>query len=189
MSASVFALIIALFVCHIQNNLTAKHPSGICRRTSTGVECCTDYVKDGNKCLPCLGSFGPQCSKTCLPGFYGFGCKMKCTCGVCDRFNGSCLEETDVNVTESTICSSSIYSMSTEDQDVEPLFQHQFVWFLVGITSSSTFVVIIIVILVLCVIKRCRGSRLSSANIQRTEMKSSGTTGHVYETAYQERYV
>lgn len=42
--------------------------------------------------IACLGSFGPQCSKTCLPGFYGFGCKMKCTCGVCDRFNGSCLE-------------------------------------------------------------------------------------------------
>ncbi|XP_056018513.1 uncharacterized protein LOC130054096 [Ostrea edulis] len=92
MSASVFAFIIALFVCHIQNNLTDKHPSGICKRTRTGVECCTDYVKDGNKCLRCLGSFGPQCSKKCLPGFYGFGCKMKCTCGVCDRFNGSCLE-------------------------------------------------------------------------------------------------
>lgn len=42
--------------------------------------------------IGCLGSFGPQCSKKCLPGFYGFGCKMKCTCGVCDRFNGSCLE-------------------------------------------------------------------------------------------------
>uniref|UniRef100_K1Q5N3 Uncharacterized protein n=1 Tax=Magallana gigas TaxID=29159 RepID=K1Q5N3_MAGGI len=44
--------------------------------------CCADYYKDFESrfCLPCIGSFGHNCSLTCKDGYFGHGCRSKCEC-------------------------------------------------------------------------------------------------------------
>ncbi|XP_062597560.1 multiple epidermal growth factor-like domains protein 10 [Saccostrea cucullata] len=71
--------------------------SGICSKEGEELKCCTDYVKNGDMCIECIGYFGPQCNKECVPGFYGFGCRRKCNCNTCDRINGTCLQISTVN--------------------------------------------------------------------------------------------
>nr|XP_022311018.1 multiple epidermal growth factor-like domains protein 10 [Crassostrea virginica] len=55
--------------------------------------CCIDYYKDfdSESCLPCIGSFGPNCSSPCPDGFFGHGCRQICDCNdsmICDPSHG-----------------------------------------------------------------------------------------------------
>ncbi|XP_062606049.1 uncharacterized protein LOC134267854 [Saccostrea cucullata] len=63
--------------------------SGVCHSSGDVVRCCTDYRQDGEICLPCIGSFGVNCTGgVCAEGFYGFGCRGICNCSkdeICDR--------------------------------------------------------------------------------------------------------
>ncbi|XP_061162595.1 uncharacterized protein LOC133171811 [Saccostrea echinata] len=60
-----------------------------CRQNGGIVRCCTNFREVGDTCLPCIGSFGVNCTGgTCVEGFYGFGCREKCNCSiheVCDH--------------------------------------------------------------------------------------------------------
>ncbi|XP_062598858.1 multiple epidermal growth factor-like domains protein 11 isoform X2 [Saccostrea cucullata] len=78
---------IILFIYHVY---CSQENSGICSLPEDEIKCCTDFMKKGDTCLPCIGSYGPQCNKGCLPGYYGFGCRKKCRCEECDSVNGSC---------------------------------------------------------------------------------------------------
>ncbi|XP_062598857.1 multiple epidermal growth factor-like domains protein 11 isoform X1 [Saccostrea cucullata] len=101
---------IILFIYHVY---CSQENSGICSLPEDEIKCCTDFMKKGDTCLrnvliqciinvilsknrtecytrTCIGSYGPQCNKGCLPGYYGFGCRKKCRCEECDSVNGSC---------------------------------------------------------------------------------------------------
>ncbi|XP_056018467.1 N-acetylglucosamine-1-phosphodiester alpha-N-acetylglucosaminidase-like isoform X2 [Ostrea edulis] len=71
--------------------LTENPRNGTCGTSEDRFKCCTDYKRNGSRCVPCIGSFGPGCTKICPPGYYGFGCKTKCECEQCDKLNGSCV--------------------------------------------------------------------------------------------------
>ncbi|XP_056018470.1 uncharacterized protein LOC125679457 isoform X1 [Ostrea edulis] len=71
--------------------LTNSPGNGTCGTSVDGFKCCTDYIRNGSRCVPCIGSFGLGCNTTCHPGYYGFGCKKKCECEQCDKLNGSCI--------------------------------------------------------------------------------------------------
>lgn len=43
-----------------------------------------DYISE------CVGFYGHQCTSPCSPGFYGFGCRLNCSCVPCNNINGSC---------------------------------------------------------------------------------------------------
>ncbi|XP_078338752.1 uncharacterized protein LOC144626985 [Crassostrea virginica] len=57
--------------------------------------CCTNYEFKDFNCVPCIGTFGDDCSGgPCEEGYYGFGCLHKCNCSTqqqCDRSIG-CIE-------------------------------------------------------------------------------------------------
>nr|XP_034315180.1 uncharacterized protein LOC105328753 isoform X1 [Crassostrea gigas]XP_034315181.1 uncharacterized protein LOC105328753 isoform X1 [Crassostrea gigas]XP_034315182.1 uncharacterized protein LOC105328753 isoform X1 [Crassostrea gigas] len=71
--------------------------SGICSKDGEPPTCCADYRKSGDKCVECVGFYGHQCTSPCSPGFYGFGCRLNCSCIPCNNINGSC---DDVQITQ-----------------------------------------------------------------------------------------
>uniref|UniRef100_K1RT62 Uncharacterized protein n=1 Tax=Magallana gigas TaxID=29159 RepID=K1RT62_MAGGI len=57
-----------------------------------------DNIKPGRNQFQCVGYFGLQCTTKCSPGFYGFGCRLNCSCVPCNNINGSCdVGDKDVN--------------------------------------------------------------------------------------------
>ncbi|XP_078331080.1 uncharacterized protein LOC144624923 [Crassostrea virginica] len=89
------AYISCAFISHCNSN------DGNCGHRSqiNNPACCVDYYKDPRTkaCLPCLGSFGYNCSHPCPGGFYGFGCRWSCKCNdteECDIRNG-CISKVD----------------------------------------------------------------------------------------------
>ncbi|XP_048774643.2 angiopoietin-1 receptor-like isoform X2 [Ostrea edulis] len=78
--------------------LTNSPGNGTCGTSVDGFKCCTDYIRNGSRCVPCIGSFGLGCNTTCHPGYYGFGCKKKCECEQCDKLNGSCIGHTQAHL-------------------------------------------------------------------------------------------
>nr|XP_022317940.1 uncharacterized protein LOC111121102 [Crassostrea virginica] len=70
---------------HVYAHYTCNVTAGIC---------CADHQLVGGICLPCVGSWGLQCTQDCPDGFYGFGCRSKCNCHpnqTCDNIDG-CIE-------------------------------------------------------------------------------------------------
>ncbi|XP_056018421.1 uncharacterized protein LOC125679401 isoform X3 [Ostrea edulis] len=65
---------------------------GLCKKPSGEYRCCTDYKQVESRCIPCIGSFGINCTGgICHSGYYGFGCQKLCTCKgneVCDPVVG-----------------------------------------------------------------------------------------------------
>nr|XP_034304117.1 multiple epidermal growth factor-like domains protein 6 [Crassostrea gigas] len=54
---------------------------GTCKNSKTNESsCCTDYYDYFGSCLPCMGSYGPNCSSICPNGYFGHGCRHKCSC-------------------------------------------------------------------------------------------------------------
>ncbi|XP_062593809.1 uncharacterized protein LOC134255301 [Saccostrea cucullata] len=56
--------------------------------------CCSGYRTIKDKCYPCNGSFGIECSNTCPAGYFGNKCEEKCFCDRCDARTGECYNET-----------------------------------------------------------------------------------------------
>ncbi|XP_078338753.1 uncharacterized protein LOC144626986 [Crassostrea virginica] len=60
--------------------------------------CFTNYELKDEVCVPCIGTFGDDCSGgPCMEGYYGFGCQSKCNCSThhqCNRIKG-CVNLTD----------------------------------------------------------------------------------------------
>ncbi|XP_061198162.1 multiple epidermal growth factor-like domains protein 10 [Saccostrea echinata] len=72
------------------NSPSCVKAKGVVCRQYDGVDrCCTNYRQERGICIPCIGSFGINCSGgICVEGFYGFGCREKCNCTiheVCDH--------------------------------------------------------------------------------------------------------
>lgn len=68
----------------------STNSSGICSDNGHPLTCCANYRINGDKCVQCVGFHGHQCTTKCLPGFYGFGCRLNCSCVPCNNINGSC---------------------------------------------------------------------------------------------------
>ncbi|XP_062606980.1 uncharacterized protein LOC134268757 [Saccostrea cucullata] len=72
------------------NSLPCVKAKGVICRQHDGVDrCCTNYREERGICIPCIGSFGINCTGgKCVEGFFGFGCREKCNCSVhevCDH--------------------------------------------------------------------------------------------------------
>nr|XP_034337452.1 uncharacterized protein LOC105318438 isoform X1 [Crassostrea gigas] len=69
--------------------------SGVCKQHGGLYRCCNNFRQEGQNCIPCVGSFGINCSGRCVDGFFGFGCLGRCNCSedqICDSRDG-CMED------------------------------------------------------------------------------------------------
>ncbi|XP_052716797.1 multiple epidermal growth factor-like domains protein 10 [Crassostrea angulata] len=82
-----FVLILYMYLNYIE---AFKNP--VCFNDKTGVyECCQDYRNVSGKCEACIGSWGVECRNNCTRGFYGHGCRSRCSCSykqTCDPKQG-----------------------------------------------------------------------------------------------------
>lgn len=77
---------------------------GVCRQHDGSNRCCSNFRQEGQNCVPCVGSFGVNCSGRCADGFFGYGCLSRCNCSgdqTCDIIVG-CTEDKTRQLTEST---------------------------------------------------------------------------------------
>lgn len=96
--------IIVIF-CHLISPCISK--GGQCDSSSNNDgTCCSDFYKDlkFGTCLPCIGSFGHNCSFPCPDGYFGHGCRLKCDCNItesCEPETGCTIRYIADNKTES----------------------------------------------------------------------------------------
>nr|XP_022326765.1 protein draper-like [Crassostrea virginica] len=68
--------------------------------------CCANFHRDPRtkQCLPCIGSFGLNCSSPCPDGYYGSACRQICNCNETQKCNQTigCIYKGDHNVEESS---------------------------------------------------------------------------------------
>ncbi|XP_056000536.1 uncharacterized protein LOC125679373 [Ostrea edulis] len=88
---AIFVIFMVFHVLISEVALTENPGNGTCGTPGGGFKCCTDYKRNGSRCVPCIGSFGLGCTNICPPRYYGFGCRKKCECEQCDKLNGSCI--------------------------------------------------------------------------------------------------
>ncbi|XP_062573869.1 uncharacterized protein LOC134235738 isoform X2 [Saccostrea cucullata] len=74
------------------NDLEPVDP--LCSKSQGHTRCCAGYRTIKDKCHPCNGSFGIECSNTCPEGYFGNQCEDKCFCDRCDARTGECYNET-----------------------------------------------------------------------------------------------
>lgn len=78
--------------------------SGVCKQHGGLYRCCSNFRQEGQNCIPCVGSFGINCSGRCPERFFGFGCLGRCNCSedqICDSRDG-CMEDKIRQYEEST---------------------------------------------------------------------------------------
>ncbi|XP_052712806.1 uncharacterized protein LOC128186887 [Crassostrea angulata] len=112
------------------HDIQSLKTSGVCKQYDGSHRCCSNYRQEGQHCIPCVGSFGINCSGRCVDGFYGFGCLNRCNCSddqICDHVVG-CKRVKTKHDTEST----RIYILSL----------------------SSGFIICLLVLLVIVAMKR-----------------------------------
>lgn len=75
-------------------SIRSLRTSGVCKQHDGLHRCCSNFRQEGQNCIPCVGSFGINCSGRCVEGFFGFGCLGRCNCSedqICDSRDG-CME-------------------------------------------------------------------------------------------------
>ncbi|XP_062578044.1 platelet endothelial aggregation receptor 1-like [Saccostrea cucullata] len=88
---------VAFCICIFQGSSEEK---AVCSEKESPIKCCANYKLRGKDCIPCYGYSGPQCARSCLPGYCGFGCKNECLCEQCFPVNCSCFYDQDVEQAE-----------------------------------------------------------------------------------------
>ncbi|XP_022345268.2 uncharacterized protein LOC111137866 isoform X1 [Crassostrea virginica] len=89
---------LCLFLCTLFIQARGIIGSGPrCEKENNRLGCCTNYQLTDGSCIPCIGTFGDNCSGgPCKTGYYGFGCLSKCNCSEqqCDKIKG-CTEPSE----------------------------------------------------------------------------------------------
>ncbi|XP_078333052.1 uncharacterized protein LOC111109726 isoform X2 [Crassostrea virginica] len=93
---------------------TSTSNDGVCDKqvSKKSSYCCADFYREPKSglCLPCVGSFGENCSSPCPDGYFGYRCLQICDCNnteECDPKNGC------VNKKEPRACTHSLQANCT----------------------------------------------------------------------------
>ncbi|XP_056006909.1 uncharacterized protein LOC125664481 isoform X2 [Ostrea edulis] len=128
MDGMVFVIFIT-FVC-----LSVTLDPNMCR---PGI-CCTDYILHNNSCTECeAGTTGPNCSETCVDGYYGKRCRKKCSIdctGICNKINGSCTGRFNVNTQSFDVSVTTNGTPQTDLHNIENFLKAR-LWIIAGVSS------------------------------------------------------
>nr|XP_034337447.1 uncharacterized protein LOC105319949 isoform X3 [Crassostrea gigas] len=136
------------------HDIQSLKTSGVCKQHDGSHRCCSNYRQEGQHCIPCVGSFGINCSGRCVDAFYGFGCLSRCNCSgdqICDHVVG-CKKDKTKHDTEFT----KIYILSL----------------------SSGFIICLLVLLVIVAMKR----KMTPSRHYQQELVNTESTPEEYSS-------
>ncbi|XP_065941227.1 uncharacterized protein [Magallana gigas] len=105
--------------CNFISLCLSNEDIGECSNSKTNeTSCCADYYRDSEtkSCLPCVGSFGHDCSTPCQYGYFGHGCRRECDCNysqTCDPMIGCIVTSGEISNLTDCLYMEKVYNILT----------------------------------------------------------------------------